>query len=77
MVGRLEQHGHSPLHCHMQCGADGLSGGEINPDTFSSIPHASGFHRIREKRENLSPVSAWQLALRFFRATAAEVGDLI
>jgi len=76
VMGRLEWHGnHGQLHCHMQCAKNGIAVNEIEPAGCVSIPHWKAYHRERIGVE--STKDAWHLALKFFRAQAAEVGTLL
>jgi hypothetical protein len=75
MMGRLESHGHAGLHCHIQCPANGIEVGLIDPPGAISVPHWKAHHR----RPNvvMSQSVAWELALRFFRAQSGAMGNLL
>lgn len=75
VIGRLESHGHAGLHLHLQCESEGIAVDQIDPPNAVSFPHWKDFHR----RPNavMSTTEAWQLALGFFRAQAAEAGSLL
>ena len=75
VIGRLESHSHAGMHCHVQCPDKGIAAGQIDPPDMVSVPHWRDYHR-RPNRV-MSPAEAWNLALKFFRAQAAEVGALL
>jgi hypothetical protein len=74
VIARLESHDHAGLHCHMQCVGNGIAVGQIDPPGAVSVPYWRDHHR----RPNvvMSPGTAWELALKFFRAQTGAVGEL-
>lgn len=75
LIGRLESHVHAGLHLHLQCLGEGLAVDQIDPPNAVSIPHWKAYHRRPNAVLSLS--QAWERALAFFRAQAAEAGSLI
>jgi hypothetical protein len=75
MAARLESHAHSNgLHLHAECAERGITVGMIEPPDAVTIPHWRA-HHSRPNRV-LSETEAWELALKFFRAQADEIGQL-
>jgi len=77
IVNRYELHnGHGTLHCHFICGAERFPIGEIDPENCYTVPKHS-----RKKKgdsvESLTLVSAWHMALKFYRIGTSDRGSLL
>lgn len=76
VIARLEAHsGHGGLHCHMQCVGAGIAVGQIDPPGMVSVPYWKDHHRRPDSVKSVG--AAWELALKFFRAHAGAVGELL
>ena len=75
LIARLESHLHAGLHLHLQCAQNGVSVDQIDPPNAVSIPHWKAYHRRPNAVQSLS--QAWEQAMGFFRAQAAEAGSLL